>query len=244
MTITWEEIWNKKQADEAILQNKDFQAVYMELKRITGNDAFGTNKGMSFAQLQERFQNFKRELFFSTDKNKQVSVFEVGCGSGANLFSFENLGCRVGGIDYSKSFIAAATKVLRTPVELYYGEAIDLDTEKKYDVVFSNSVFQYFPDEKYAQQVLERMLAKSNNVICVLEVHDNKLRSDFVNYRRATIEDYDNRYKDLHTLFLDKEFFLKFADEHELDIKFVKPNIKGYWNTEFVYDVYMYKRRR
>lgn len=40
VTDNWSKIWNGKQADEQLL-NRDFETVFMELKRLTGNDTTG-----------------------------------------------------------------------------------------------------------------------------------------------------------------------------------------------------------
>ena len=41
-----------------------------------------------------------------------MSVFEVGCGAGALLHGFYELGCRVGGLDLSDSLIELARQVM------------------------------------------------------------------------------------------------------------------------------------
>ena len=46
VTDNWSKIWNGKQADEQLL-NQDFETVFMELKRLTGNDTTGGN-GVTF----------------------------------------------------------------------------------------------------------------------------------------------------------------------------------------------------
>lgn len=40
------------------------------------------------------------------------SVYEVGCGSGANLYLLKNRGIQVGGIDYSRSLVDTAKKIV------------------------------------------------------------------------------------------------------------------------------------
>ena len=72
-----------------------------------------------------------------------LSVFEVGCGCGAFLYAMQEI-CQIipGGIDYSNSLISTAKRVmLEGSIDAY--EAIKLNTNKKYDVLILNSVFQY-----------------------------------------------------------------------------------------------------
>lgn len=40
------------------------------------------------------------------------SIYEVGCGRGANLILYRNRGKRVGGVDYSKRFVMTAQKLM------------------------------------------------------------------------------------------------------------------------------------
>lgn len=210
VTDNWSKIWNGKQADEQLL-NRDFETVFMELKRLTGNDTTGGN-GVTFDGFKDQYFRIKKYLRMDMAESKGPSIFEVGCGSGPFLLMFQKDGFRVGGCDYSSSLIDVAKKVLSHPVELYCGEAVDIDPDVKYDSVMSNSVFEYFESDEYLQ------------------------------YRRSIIQNYDERYKNLDKKFFNKSFFERFAKKNQVMIEFRETNIKGYWNNEFVYDVYMYKR--
>ena len=44
--------------------------------------------------------------------------------------------------------------------DLTCGEAKKIDPDCKYDVVLADSVFQYFPDIEYAEEVLRKMIKK------------------------------------------------------------------------------------
>lgn len=236
----WKEIWNAKNPNLDELRKNEFENVFMELKRLTGNDT--TGHGVSYDALISRFQQFKKELLFNCeDLDGKQSVFEVGCGSGANLILFQKLGYEIGGIDYSEALIQVADKCLSSPIELICDEADKITSDIKYNITFSNSAFEYFSDENYAWRVLERMNEKTKNVMGILEVHDIELKEEFISYRKETIENYEQKYKDLNKLFLPRTFFLDFAEKYKLDIKFCYPAINGYWNTKYIYDVYMYK---
>ena len=148
----------------------------------------------------------------------------------------------MGGVDYSEPLIGEAHRILSMADELYVGEALDIDSSKQYTCCFANSVFSYFPDMKYAENVLEKMVSKSEYSIGIIDVHDINKKEEFTEYRRKLIPDYDDRYKDLGKTFYDKSFFMNFADRHGLDVKFVHSDVKGYWNNRVVFNVYMYKR--
>ena len=110
----WKKIWNKKMANEELL-NKDFETAFMELKRLTGNDT--TGKGVEFQSFMKQYADIKTNIC-NDGKWKIKSVFEVGCGSGPFLLAFQRDGYKIGGVDYSKSLINVAQKILANPIEL------------------------------------------------------------------------------------------------------------------------------
>lgn len=173
------------------------------------------------------------------------SVFEVGCGCGAELYLFSNDGYKIGGVDYSSAQIEIAENILAFKhgvVELFCDEAANIPTDIKYDSVFSNSVFSYFPDADYATEVLDRMREKTRFSIGLIDVHDIEKKEEFEQYRRATVENYEERYKNLKKFFYSRNFFQTWADKNGLEIEFYESNVAGYWNSKFVFDVYLYKR--
>lgn len=151
------------------------------------------------------------------------------------------MGQETGGIDYSASLIESAKKVLHSD-ELLCEEAVNLPTDKKYDAVLSNSVFSYFEDEAYAKKVLEKMYEKANHSIGLVDIHDVKKKEEFVAYRKKCVENYEEKYKDLPKFFYRREFFEGFAAEHDMEVIFSDSNVEGYWNNEFVFSCFMYKR--
>ena len=154
-------------------------------------------------------------------------------------------GYGIGGIDYSSALIEIAKEVFASDAslkELICDEAINLPTNVAYDAIFSNSVFSYFPTENYAAKVLDKMLIKSNFSIGLLDIHDIEKKDAFEAYRRKTVENYDIKYKNLSKLFYHKKFFYEWADRNNCEIEFYVPDMEGYWNNEFVFDVYFFKK--
>lgn len=237
----WKSIWEKRVADTDLLARGDVREIFLELKRCDGFDVLGG--GMAYEALVEQYQHIKGNL--SSDgmgsKVPLESIYEVGGGAGANLFLFERDGMRCGGLDYSESLVKIARLVLKTE-DISCCEAVDLETEPVYDAVMANGVFHYFPDEGYALQVLEKMFSKAKKSIGIIDIHDSEKEKDFLEYRKKTIPDYEERYKDLPKLFYRRDFFEEFAARHDMEIRFDESNMKGYWNNGFVFDCYMYKR--
>lgn len=237
----WKEVWGGHVADEDILQSKDEERILVELKRSSGFDVFG--ESVRYEWWVDNYQKIKQELFYAGNGEKRQikSVYEVGCGSGANLYLFEKDGIRCGGIDYSENLLNGAKKILSSN-DLVCDEAIHIPTDTVYDAVFANAVFYYFPNEEYALEVLEKMYRKAKYAIGIADIRDKEKEEDYITFRKKNIENYEERYKDLPCLFYPKSFFLDFASKHHADIKFTISDVKGYWNNEFAFNCYIYKR--
>lgn len=239
MENEWKKVWNTKNADlEHVSKNK--RDILCELKRANGYDLLGD--GLAFETYYEEYSVIKNNLINSKLNGGGVkSVYEVGCGSGANLYLFENEGIVCGGSDYSEGLIKSAKKVLRTN-DIKCLEASEIEIEPIYDAVFSKGVFLYFPDEYYALEVLEKMYKKANYSLGCVTILDKDKELDFFKHRKELQPDYEEKYKNLSKLFYDRKFFIDFAEKHNMEIIFTNDEVQGYWNNGFVYSCFMYKR--
>lgn len=211
MENRWKEVWNKSK--EFMLpgqEDKDEFAVYRELKRLAGFD-------VSIEDAEAYYRSFYDETVDTWERLRQSadvrSAYEVGCGSGANLYLLQNRGIKVGGIDYSDSLSDIARQVVKDSESIRTDEAVVIDTEEKYDVVFSDSVFAYFSSEAYGLEVLEKMYRKAAGIVMVREVFDKSMKQECEAYRKARYADYEERYRGLDKIFYDREMFSRFAKE-------------------------------
>lgn len=236
----WQEIWNKRNSHLMDVDRTDKRAMLLELKRINGFDI--TKEDALYEAFLEKYEAAKEGLALP----EGGSVFEVGCGAGANLWLFQQDGFRVGGIDFSEGLLAISRDVLREDAlcEIVCGEACDLPQEEKYDAAFSDGVFHYFPDEAYAEKVLEGMAEKVRGNIVILDVHDAAKKEEFFAFRRKLDPDYDERYRGLDKLFYDKAFFEAFAKKHGFAVSFSSLTLEGYWNAPFVYAVFFSRQAK
>ena len=243
----WKEVWNKRTARFSGMNSTDHEKFFLELKRIDGFDI--QNDGMTYSAFERQYEILKSELAFvpgAMERNALKSVFEVGCGCGANLYLFQKDKIKVGGIDYSEILVKTARQILADELleECICDEAINMPTDIKYDSVCANGVFHYFPNEIYAEQVLEKMLEKCNRRIGILDIHDIEQKENFINYRKKITANYEELYEGLDKLFYSRGFFLDFAKRHHLDIKFSQSNMEGYWNNSFVFHCFFVKNGR
>lgn len=241
MSNNWKEIWSKRTGDkdldiEALKLNPREMFIYM--KKLNGFDII--EDGISYEAFTEQHDRLTERLCL---KKPCESVFEVGCGSGGNLYLFSLLGFKVGGIDYSQGLLDFAGRAIdeNRIAELVCDEALNVSTEIKYDGVFSNSVFSYFDDYEYAEGVLTKMCEKCRNSIVLVDVHDLDKKEVFIDHRRKTIENYDEKYKGLSKLFYPKSFFEDFGQKNKMEVVFYKSEVEGYWNNPYVYNVCFYK---
>jgi len=231
----WHDIWEKRQDEFSSIDMNNHMDVFAELKRINGFDVVGE---LPISSLIKQYEKTKQSLKIHAGQ----SLFEVGCGCGANLYMFLNDGIQIGGMDYSHKLISILKHVIpeNNLLECYCDEAINLSTEMMYDSILSNSVFSYFPDEVYAGTVLNKMLKKARHSIGILDIHDLEKKDDFLKFRIEHTPNYKEKYKDLSKLFYSKDFFSTFAEEHDLQVVFEESTMEGYWNNNYIFNCFMY----
>ena len=122
METNWKEIWNRRHAEDEALSG-DWPSVFLELKRLNGYDVM--EGGVPLNSWLTLHAEMKKRLRISD----HASVFEVGCGAGANLYLFARDGLTVGGTDYAAALVDTARSVLPDAAELYCGEADSFPTE-------------------------------------------------------------------------------------------------------------------
>lgn len=237
MKNNWQKIWNNRKINLDEFSSEDESNLILELKRVVGWDFNNTPIGVD--EFRKEYEYLKTNLGVTGG-----SVFEVGCGSGANLYFFKKDGFKVGGSDYAENLLAIAKKVIgeQNLIECIEGEAVNLPTEIKYDANFAGGVFPYLPDLNYAEKVLDRMLDKTLYSIGILRILNEDTKDEYFKYRREHTKNYDELYKDLPKLFISKNFFKEYAEKNNLDIKFDRHHMEGFWNEPFNFDCFMYKK--
>ena len=228
-TLKWKEIWIKREikyGDDKLLS----------LIRLDGFDHSAGN--ISKVDWMKYVNWIKSKLVIDGTS----SIFEIGCGGGAFIYPFYKMGHRVGGIDYSDSMIKNIQNAIPS-MKFYCCEAAKLKVSKKFDVVISNSVFQYFPSYDYAEEVVNKMLNKAIKKIAVLDINDIDKKNSANKLRRGTLseEEYKTKYSGLDHLFYDKTFFIDIAKEFNCNAQVFSQNIRGYGNNPLRFNVIISK---
>ena len=81
----WQELWNNRKINLDELAAEDESRLILELKRIVGWDFRGQKVPIGVEEFRKEYDYLKHNLGL-TVKADLASVFEVGCGSGANLY--------------------------------------------------------------------------------------------------------------------------------------------------------------
>ena len=233
----WDKIWKKRTAE---IENR--ATVFEMFKELKRADGFDTQDVQGYYEAFFRQWECMAQRIETGCAGTIGSLYEIGCGSGVNLYLFSTLKhvAVLSGLDYSKNLIRIAQSVV-LEADVGCEEALRVPTEPKYDVVLADSVFQYFNDAAYGQKVLERMWAKTEKMVVVTEVHDQEKKDEHMAYRRKCVENYDEVYAGLDKTFYTREMFLQFAEEHGGRCEIVQPDNELYWNNRFVIDCYLYK---
>ena len=164
----WDKIWKKRTAE---IENR--ATVFEMFKELKRADGFDTQDVQGYYEAFFRQWECMAQRIETGCAGTIGSLYEIGCGSGVNLYLFSTLKhvAVLSGLDYSKNLIRIAQSVV-LEADVGCEEALRVPTEPKYDVVLADSVFQYFNDAAYGQKVLERMWAKTEKMVVVTEVHD------------------------------------------------------------------------
>ena len=235
----WKKIWNNKSVVSNGESVDEFQR-FCELKKANGFDVAVDDSEKYYTSFYEGWIRFY-ERVMELSKGDINSVFEVGCGSGVNLYMFKNRlpeGCDFGGVDYSASMVESA-KISTGCMDFECCGADAIDVETKYDIVMSESVFQYFESLEYAEIVLRKMICKAKKLVYLGEIHDKKFEQELLDYRRRTIENYDEKYAGLNKLFFEKEWIEKIASEYGKKVKYSYIDNPEYINGKYEFNCFI-----
>ncbi len=145
-------------------------------------------------------------------------------------------------MDSSETLIDIAKNVMSN-VSFSVCDANAISLDDKYDYVISNSVFHYFPDLEYAEQVLVKMIQKAVKKVMVCDVPNLALKEQAENFRRGELPlgEYDVKYKGLEHLYYSKSWFQEKLAEHNCHLEIFDQNMNDYGNNHFRFNVVVSK---
>ena len=108
------------------------------------------------------------------------------------------------------------------------------------------SVFHYFSNLDYAEQVLEEMIrvSKTNAQIAILDIPDLSKRDAAESYRQGQLSagEYECLYADYQHFYYDKAWFALIAEQLKLTISLFDQELPGYGNAPYRFNVVLSKQ--
>ena len=104
--------------------------------------------------------------------NKEQTILDLGCGTGALTVELVDLGSRVMGVDSSQNMIDKAKEQFNH-IEFQVCDALALPFEKEWDVVFSNAVFHWISDHNTLLANIHKVLKPQGLLICEFGARGN-----------------------------------------------------------------------
>lgn len=231
---TWKQIWENRKTESISTCDKH---VLIKLIKADGFDGGGGDSKIAPESWMAYISLIKKEL----SMQESDSLFEVGCGCGAILYSFYISGHQVGGLDFSEALITKAKELL-PDANLITCEASDLKTVPMYDYVVANSSFSYFSDFDYAASVLEKMYHKAKKGLAILDIPDAQTKDVLEEKRCNACVNYDEKYKGLHHLYYPQKWFLEFAEQKQCSkITLGSQNIANYGYNGLRFNCFLLK---
>ncbi len=173
------------------------------------------------------------------------TVHEVGCGAGAFLYVLREMGLRVSGLDYAANLIQAARQAMP---DSHFDciPAGEMEAAPRADALLANSVFHYFPDLSYAEHVLDRMLARAQETVAILEVPDAALREESESVRRQSLDpvEYAEKYRGLEHRYYPREWFIRQAESRGLRCEVFDQCVPNYQQNRFRFNCLIRKAQR
>ena len=224
----WLKIWEKK--------GRELKSSKLEnLINANGhNTRFGQFK-------KKNWNRYIKSIFKSIKVKKGSEILEYGCGAGAFLSYWYGKKYHLSGIDYSKTLINKGKKYFPR-INFKTGEISKLESfNKKFDLIFSHSVFQYFKNYKYAENLILKMLTKlnTNGCICILDIPDKERENLYIKRlkKEMGLKEYKKKYKKIKHLFYKKIFFKNLAQKNDLKFKIFKHNSEFNKNSKYRYNL-------
>lgn len=224
----WNKIWDKDERVNNII-----------LETLIKADGFDSGAGIFTTGDWLLYVN---ELYAKINIMKNDSIYEIGCGSGAFIYPLFLEKYKIGGLDFSKKLLSLS-KMMMPDMCFEHKEAINIDTDKTYDIVLSHSVFQYFDDLDYCKKVIEKMINKSKRKIVILDINDESKKKKYHKIRMGNMsqKEYEEKYEGLEHLFHSKSWFEEIAKEFNLKVNIFDQSFSKYANSNLRFNVILEK---
>ena len=228
----WKKVWNSR-----TIELNSRSQLLDELIKANGFDTGVGDYSTEDWQILTAFLAKKFSL------NNNSKVFEIGCGSGAFLYSLkQHSGCKISGVDYSQPLIKIAQENIDGDFKVCDAKD-NWRLKAKVDYIIAHSVFNYFPDMEYVAKVLENTFLnlKKGGFIALLDLNNLEKEREYHDLRKklyVTPEKYEEKYE-LHShLFFSIDSLVSTLEEIGFkNIKLFENPCKNYLNSQFRFNL-------
>ncbi len=233
----WRDIWNKRN--------------YLNTKKINLSKMLKLSGYNSLSVKNYNKNTWKiliKDFLNRSKLNPQKKILEIGCGCGVFIYACNRIvKANYYGVDYSKNLILFAKKLLPN-ANFVVNEANGKYFEDlSFDVIFANSVFHYFPNEKYAFSVLKKNIKKlsSKGILIIMDLNNKKYENIYHKERSSLFKnpkEYYKKYNGLKHLFFEKKKIKKYLTTKNFrSVKFFNNKSKNTFNSKFRFNLIAYK---
>lgn len=149
---------------------KTEQHNYNELHKIWDSAHFGGSPTYMVRKIL-----LKKEIEKVLRKKRNISVLDIGCGTGDYIEIFNNYGVNYLGVDLS-SYAIDKLKIKYPEMSFICGDIFKVELDKKFDVIFLSEVLEHIIDEQKLLKKINNLL-KTNGVLILSVPYDPKLWS-------------------------------------------------------------------
>lgn len=141
-------------------------------------DAYG-NIAKWYDNIFEPLNSGLRKIGMKLDPPEVgMQVLDIGCGTGAHLLLYQNLGCEVYGVDTSPAMLAIARNKLGSLAKLIQGDASKLPyQDNTFDLVMSTTVLHELTPQVRSDIIEESMrVVKEEGRILYIDFHPGPIK--------------------------------------------------------------------
>lgn len=229
--MNWKVIWHRKHK----IKNPNNLKILLKL-----NGYESTTSSVN-SQEWKKYTNY----FIKKYKiGKSTNILDIGCGSGAFLIPFYKKGSNCFGIDYSKELIKYC-KINMPKGKFIVSDASNLSklNGKNFDMIFVNSVFQYFKNLNYSKKVLRNIISISgkNTKIFLLDIPDKSKYKRWKEYiiNKFSKKFFESSYSKLKHQFYQKKMFKDFFKQRNFEVKISDQKLIKKVNSKFRFNVFL-----
>ncbi len=124
-----------------------------------------------YDQQHDFVSKYGENLLSYLPKNPR-KILDIGCGTGNLTDAIAQLGHDVTGIDASATMIAQAQANF-AGIPFQHADILTLTAENQYDLLFSNAVFHWIPEQDQLLQVCRQLLQKDGLLLCEFGAENN-----------------------------------------------------------------------